>query len=360
MQKAKVEMNAAAGPLVPPRSALSRAERKVIIRLLQDRLTEAPELWPRYETAKEIVRAFRRPAFYEISSRCNLKCEGCYYFSDSQSIVDEQVRAGDWEEFFRREGERGVTMAYFVGAEPALEQDRLIAAAQHFPHGNVGTNGIVKLDRSIPFRIGVSVWGVDEAIDARLRGASTFGKALRNYAGDPRAIFLYTLTRDNLADVERLAEICEDHDLPLTFNMYSPTMTYNLAQGIANDGDYFRVSNAADNLRWDAETLLEARSAVTRAMERFPRTVVYSSSYNEWATREGPLYDIDEATGIAKDCHSRMVGTMKYYKGDLRPAIEKCGTSAANAGCTAAVGRPNSNHDSTMCKTGRLSSIGSE
>ncbi len=142
-----------------------------------------------------------------------------------------------WEEFFAAEGERGVTMAYFVGAEPALEQERLLAASRHFPYGNIGTNGTIRLDPAIPYRIGVSVWGVDEEVDTSLRGANAFTKAIRNYSGDRRAIMLYTLTRSNLGDVRRLAEICRDNDLPLTFNMYSPTQTYarKLAAKLGND-----------------------------------------------------------------------------------------------------------------------------
>ncbi|ANU07058.1 radical SAM protein [Paraurantiacibacter namhicola] len=300
---------------------------------LKGLLAQSPKLAASYEDAKRVVRAFRRPAFYEISTRCNLFCEGCYHFSDDFHAPASEVNdAQAWDEFFAAEGARGVTMAYFVGAEPALEQERLIAASAHFPYGNIGTNGTIALDPSIPYRIGVSVWGVDEEVDASLRGASAFGKALKNYAGDRRAIMLYTLSKANLADVPRLVETCADHDLPVTFNMYSPTQTYmrKLGGAEANDRKYFRISSAASNLLWDDESLHETRRVMEEVMERFPETVVYSSAYNEWSTRSGPLYDIDPETGVARDCHSRMTGTMRYYKTDMSHAAqEKCGTSDA-------------------------------
>ena len=287
----------------------------------------------RYEEAKRVVRAFRRPAFYEISTRCNLFCEGCYHFSDDFAPPANEVNdRAAWEDFFAAESARGVTMAYFVGAEPALEQDRLIAAAPHFSYGNIGTNGIIRLDPAIPYRIGVSVWGVDEEVDTSLRGASAFGKALKNYAGDRRAIMLYTLSKANLADVPRLVETCADHGLPVTFNMYSPTHTYmrRLASDAANDREYFRISSANSNLLWDDESLAETRRVMDRAMERFSETVVYSPAYNRWATRNGPLYDIDPETGVATNCHSRMIGTMRYFKADMQHAAqEKCGTTDA-------------------------------
>lgn len=294
-------------------------------------LVEAPGLTGRYEEAKRVVRAFRRPAFYEVATRCNLFCEGCYYFSDDFRAVDEMRDPAVWERFFEAEGARGVTMAYFVGAEPALEQDRLFAASKHFPYGNIGTNGTVKIDPSIPYRIGVSVWGVEGDTDARLRGGRSFHKAIRNYAGDPRAIMLYTLTRSNIGDARRLAEICRDNALPLTFNMYSPTQTYmrKLREGQSNDRAFFRISSDDSNLCWDEGSLAEVRTLMPRLIDEFPETVIYSRTYNDWATRPGPLYDIDPETGIARDCHSRMVEPMRYFKADLQRGEEKCGTSDA-------------------------------
>lgn len=298
---------------------------------LQDLLAQAPALDSGYAEAKRIVRAFRKPAFYEVATRCNLQCEGCYYFSDSFHAPAEERDTGAWDRFFAAEAERGVTMAYFVGAEPSLEQDRLIAAAKYFPYGNIGTNGTIKLDRAIPYRIGVSIWSVDDVSDARLRGASVFAKAIRNYAGDPRAIILYTITRSNIGEIRRLAEICRDNDLPLTFNMYSPTESYmRKLQQPANANDpFFRISSADSNLRWDADSLAEVRALLPRLMEEFPETIVYSAAYNDWATQPGPLYDIDPETGIARDCHSRMIGQMRYFGTDLQQQSAKCGTSDA-------------------------------
>lgn len=306
----------------------SRRDRLVRLSAL---LGAAPHLAGPYEEAKRVVRAFRKPAFYEVATRCNLFCEGCYYFRDGFSPPAEETDPAAWERFFEAEGARGVTMAYFVGAEPALEQDRLFAASKHFPYGNIGTNGTIRIDPAIPYRIGVSVWGVDEEVDASLRGGRSFHKAIRNYAGDRRAIILYTLTRSNLGDARRLAEICRDNDLPLTFNMYSPTQSYlrKLTEGEGNDRAFFRISSADSNLRWDEDSLAEVRSLMPRLMDEFPETVVYSRAYNDWATRPGPLYDIDPETGIARDCHSRMVGQMRYFKTDLKPGAEKCGTSDA-------------------------------
>jgi hypothetical protein len=289
-----------------------------------------PELAGRYERAKRVVRAFRKPTFYEITQRCNLKCEGCYYFEGglTRAIPDEGSLA-EWEAFFAAEAQRQVTMAYFVGAEPALEQERLMAAAPWFPHGNIGTNGTIRIDPAIPYRIGVSVWAGDDATDRKLRGAAVFRKAFENYAGDPRAIMLYTLSPWNLKGVRVIAEMCRDHGLPLTFNMYSPTSTFlaKLRAGARNDDRFFRVSRPGDTPCFTDESLKEARRVIDTLMEEFPQTIVYSRAYNRWITEPGPRYDIDARNGIAIDCGSRVVGQMRSFAPDREPARVKCCTS---------------------------------
>jgi hypothetical protein len=300
-----------------------------VLRGLRQLLQQRPDFAPRYELAKAVVRAFRKPAFYEVSQRCNLWCEGCYYFEDANpQRVPEQEQAQAWDAFFASEGARGVSMAYFVGAEPALHQERLVAAAKYFPWGNIGTNGTIRIDPSVPYRIGVSVWAADDATDKRLRGASVFRKALKNYEGDPRAIILFTLSPWNLPGARTLAEMCRDHGLPLTFNMYSPTATFldRLSKGDSNDKEYFRVSRPDSTPCFTPADLAETRRTVEDLLEDFPETVIYSRGYNDWATQPGSLYDIDPETGVATHCGSRIVGQMRYHTADLRMAERKCCT----------------------------------
>lgn len=287
-----------------------------------------PDLHLRYRAAKTIIHAFRRPAFYEITQRCNLWCEGCYYFEvgERQRVREERSIEG-WEEFFAAEAARHVSMAYFVGAEPALHQERLVAASRWFPYGNIGTNGTIRIDPVVPYRIGVSVWAGNDSDDRRLRGGSAFRKAFKNYAGDPRAIILFTLSHWNLDNVRSVVEMCRDHALPLTFNMYSPTTTFlaKLRQGRTNDNEYFRVSRPDDSPLFSDDDLLRTRNLVAGLMEDFPETIVYSAAYNTWATQPGSLYEID-ATGIAPHCGSRMIGNMRYFGSNLEQLHPKCGT----------------------------------
>jgi len=291
-------------------------------------LETRPDLASRYEAAKQTVRIFRKPAFYEVTQRCNLKCEGCYYFEGPVARTGPEEESVDaWDEFFALEAQRGVSMAYFVGAEPALEQERVIAASRHFAYGNVGTNGTVRIDPAMPYKVSISIWAGDDATDKKLRGASVFRKAFKNYRGDPRALVYYTLSRWNLDSVRTIAQMCRDNGLPLTFNLYSPTTTYlrKLHNGLANDDAFFRVSRPDNTPMFSDDDLVRARNVVLDLMDEFPDTVLYSRAYNEWSTKPGPLHDVDE-TGLAANCGSRILGGMNYYGSDLKPLNPKCCT----------------------------------
>ena len=309
---------------------MSSVSPRLVLQRVRDIIVANPSLSVRYNEAKQVVRTFRKPAFYEVTQRCNLKCEGCYYFETDFVPVSETVDLAAWQAFFAAESCRQVSMVYFVGAEPALEQDRLFAAAQYFEHGNVGTNGITRIDPAIPFRIAVSVWGGDDAIDRMLRGSVAFRKAFKNYAGDPRAIIYYTLSELNLETARVIAEMCRDHGLPLTFNMYSPTNLYldKLSLNQVNDDRFFRIGRPDKTPCFSPEGLMRARQIVDDLMERFPETIVYSKAYNDWITEPGPRYYIEPSTGLATGCGSRIDGTMSYYGADLLPMTPKCCTSA--------------------------------
>ncbi|MEQ8653350.1 MAG: hypothetical protein RIC87_12875 [Kiloniellales bacterium] len=299
------------------------------LRQLQSLLAADPSLTPKFEAAKEVVRAFRRPAFYEVSQRCNLFCEGCYYFEGPTAFQPRNApEVETWRAFFEKEAkERKVSMAYFIGAEPSLEPERLYAAKDFFTYGNIGTNGVVKIDKEIPFRISISVWG-DPATDVKLRGADAFKKALANYGEDPRALVVYTLSAWNLEAAREVAVKCRDHGLPLTFNMYTPTAPYldKVDEGAKNDKAYFRLSKKGSTPCFDAESLVACRNTVRDLMDAFPETIVYTDHYNAWATQAGSMFHVDEDTGIASNCGSRIIGTLKYMGADLNARDLKCCT----------------------------------
>ena len=305
------------------------AYRRKVLHHARALLEVHPDLVDDYERAKQVVRVFRTPAFYEISTQCNMACEGCYYFDYDRHPVEHDLPLDQWISFFKAEAERGVTMAYFLGAEPALRQDRLHAAVPHFKYGNLGTNGTILIDRDIPFRIAISAWGADKT-DLKVRKKSPLRQAVKMYEGDPRVNILYTIARWNIDDIRPVVDICRDAGLQLTFSLYSPTDTFLMRRNLNTTGNEpgLKKARLLEDPCFTEDDLTRICDLLGGLLEDYPETVVYSQAYNRWSTRPGPLYRINPETGIAEDCHSRIVPPMRYYTTGLKPAEIKCCTPA--------------------------------
>lgn len=269
-----------------------------------------------------------RPSQYDLTSTCNLHCEGCLFFSGSDYLGHADVdEAAAVERFFAAEAARGVRYGYFGGAEPSLVQDKLVVAARHLPWGVVFTNGTQRISDEVPYRIHVSVWGRTETSRA-LRGADVQQKQVRNYRGDPRAVFVMTLNARNIDEIGEVAAMCADNDLALTFNHYSPTARYSrFIQGEGQADRYHAISSAADNLVLQPSHLARARDAIARLMDDATCRVVYSHDYNELIHDPAGLYpELLPGSGVAADCGVRLTNTLRHYNTDFTASSGKCCT----------------------------------
>lgn len=271
---------------------------------------------------------------YDITNECNLRCEGCFFFEgELSSHYDSSKSIGEYREFFRGETARGITYPHFAGAEPALVQDRLRVAAEFWKHGLIYSNGTVKIDEALPFMIHISVWGGKDT-DKRLRGGQVFERAIRNYRGDNRAVFLYTLNPQNLADAGEVVRRLASEGLRISFNHFSASRQYKrkLATGEAHDAGTFRLSDRDHNLIFSPNDLLRARELLHRLREDYPQTVVFSDHYNEWVHRPGPLFNIDPATGVATDCAILRMPYHRQHHTDFSYSDSEC--CIANVDCS--------------------------
>lgn len=277
------------------------------------------------EKVRRDAKRLSNPVSVDLTSRCNLFCEGCYYYEGNAQAMTDEEDIARWRTFFAAEGKRNSQFIYVGGAEAALHPDRIRAAAEYVPNGIIAANGTIKIAKDIPYRIAVSVWGNPENT-AKLRGGGTFWKALRNYAEDPRAVFVYTINSQNIDQIREVALIMRAQGAKMTFNMYSPTESYltKLQNGSANDKAFFRFSSEADNLAFTAEDLKKCRSVVDEIIEEFSDTVIYPKSFNREITHDGPFFDIDLETGYATDCAGRHNGTHKTILSTLKESTKKC------------------------------------
>lgn len=309
-------------------------DRTAAMRRIDVFLDECPELLPRYRRAKLIRRVIRKSHNYDLTSRCNLFCEGCFYFEgEDYKQAREVMDAARWDEFFRDQAASGVTFGFFAGAEPGLVQERLVAAAGHIPRGSINTNGTMRIRADIPYSIQVSVWG-DADTTRHFRGGNVFWKSIRNFSGDPRARFVFTVNPHNLDQVPGVVRIMEDQGLRIMFNYFSPTESYmhRLAVGDANDRKFFRFSSREENLMFDSAALARSRQVIDEMITEYPETVIQSRAYNDALTDPQGLYDVNPESGIARNCNGLNFKWHQGYRVDLEPSNAKCCTP--NVSCS--------------------------
>ncbi len=210
----------------------------------------------------------------DITHVCNLRCSGCYYFSENMdrfsSSRDERV----FDDFIEREKARGTNFVTIVGGEPTLAMDRVKKIYQNF-YMNIATNGL----RRIPYEgfenmpIGISVWG-DHETDRRLRGSGkvdVFARALQNYRNDPRAFWYYTVTPGNAHEIENVVTQCVENGNYVLFNFYGDL------QHRGGELDYL---HGFENVHREIE----------RMIDRFPQHI-FMTAYISEVVSSGMLYD---------------------------------------------------------------------
>jgi MoaA/NifB/PqqE/SkfB family radical SAM enzyme len=215
-----------------------------------------PNIAARFQQVRRYF--FLRESTYDMTSRCNVRCDGCYYYEgDKQNAIDS-VDATAWRDLFRAEKARGITFVVLAGAEPALVPELLEACYAEIPLGAVASNGLVRIPESVGYRIHVSVWGNDATSERVRKAKRMLERQMEIYAGDPRAVFVYTFTRENIAESRAVIETLANHGCKITFNMFSATVGY---QG---------------PLTHTPTSLGETRRAMLRLLGEFPEQVLFS------------------------------------------------------------------------------------
>jgi hypothetical protein len=215
-----------------------------------------PAIRERFEKVRKYF--FLRESTYDMSNRCNIRCEGCYYFNGDKQFAKENLNTDDWQQLMSAEKERGITFVVLAGAEPSYVPDLCKTCYDIIPQGCIASNGLMPLAREIDYRIHISVWGND-ATSHTIRGAKNMlSRQMENYADDPRAIWVYTFSPVNIHEAREVTEILAAGKQQITFNMFSAPVGY--------DGP----------LRHTPETLAHTRKVMTELLAEFPDTVVFS------------------------------------------------------------------------------------
>ena len=160
-----------------------------------------PAVRERWERVRRYF--FLRESTYDMTRRCNIRCEGCYYFEGDKQHAAEVRDPAAWRALMQAERERGITYVVLAGAEPSLVPELLAVCFDEMPLGAIATNGLQRIPESVGYKIHISVWGND-ATSLRIRRAENMlARQIDNYRGDPRAVFVYTFTPHNIVEAAR-------------------------------------------------------------------------------------------------------------------------------------------------------------
>ncbi len=219
-----------------------------------------------YERYRRISRLNIRSSIYDVTDRCNLRCKGCFFFSSGEhKAASEEKDIARWHAFVEAEMERGVNLAILIGGEPTLCLDRVEAFYRRLPTF-CATNGLIKVprDRFPDMMVGISLWG-DEEDETLLRGKNTFKISSANYAGDPHAYYLFTITPRQLGKCEKI--VARIRDVGLKVHM----------QLLSND-------EGVDGFSWQPEELAAVREEMDGLLDAYPETVISCRYYHEIIT----------------------------------------------------------------------------
>jgi MoaA/NifB/PqqE/SkfB family radical SAM enzyme len=197
---------------------------------IRELLSQDPELRRRFEDVRRYAAGLRGSE-YHLTNACNIRCEGCWFFTyEFENQARENRSLDDLKRFVAAEAARGINTVLLIGGEPTLFPDRVAAYREKMPHVSISTNGIRPLPRAgfEDVAIGISLFGggpLDDALRAiRPNGrhfTGLFETALRNYADDRRAGFVYALSEDGIKYIEPTVRRIRDNGNKVFFNFYS-------------------------------------------------------------------------------------------------------------------------------------------
>lgn len=201
---------------------------------------------------------FLRESTYDMTNRCNIRCDGCYYYEGDKQFAEENSDPEAWRKLMKEEKARGITYVVLAGAEPSMVPQLLEICYDEMPLGCIATNGFKRIPDAVGYKIHISVWGNDETSLRVRRAKNLLLKQIDNYRGDPRAVFIYTFTRDNIDEIYEVMDTIVAHDCKITFNVFSSPVGY------------------AGSLRHNGESLNRTGEVMLDLLTGYPENVLFS------------------------------------------------------------------------------------
>ncbi|MCE4625895.1 MAG: radical SAM protein [Desulfurococcales archaeon] len=163
--------------------------------------------------------------FWNITYKCNLRCEHCY-INAGPDITLPELSVGEVLNVARQIVDHGIPLVVFTGGEPLISE-KFWRALEFFhsvgkPKTSVSTNGtLITPETALRLKelgvsyVGVSLDSLDEELHDKFRGVKGSWKAavrgMKNSvaAGLPTGLRV-TATRDNLDEIPRMIDFAAD------------------------------------------------------------------------------------------------------------------------------------------------------
>jgi MoaA/NifB/PqqE/SkfB family radical SAM enzyme len=219
-------------------------------------ITADPLIRERWQRVRRFF--FLRESTYDMTNRCNIRCEGCYYFKGDKQFAVENRDPEAWRQLMVAEKERGITFVVLAGAEPSLVPELCEVCHEVIPLGAIASNGIKPLPARINYKIHISVWGNDESSLAIRKAKDMLATQMANYQNDPRVVFVYTFTPGNIEQCGQVTKELAANGQKITFNMFSAPEGYH------------------GPLRHTPASLARTGEVMSELLKAYPETVLFS------------------------------------------------------------------------------------
>ncbi len=142
----------------------------------------------------------------DITNRCNLRCEHCYFFAEDHK-GEKELSVEGWIEKLEAMKAAGhpMLLCTWVGGEPMVRKPLIEVGRKYFKHNTIVTNGTMELPDWSDCTYVISIDGTEEAF-ARMRAPGIYQKIKQNVIDHPElriqiSCVLTSITKDCVEDL---------------------------------------------------------------------------------------------------------------------------------------------------------------
>ncbi|NHI90999.1 MAG: radical SAM protein [Candidatus Lokiarchaeota archaeon] len=179
-----------------------------------------------YMMFKSSIKHIPLSANYEITYKCNLNCEHCYFNKAvkeklEQGIPTTELTDKQWIKNFKYHRSLGVRSAALTGGEPTLRMKLLFEANKIFDFIQIATNGVIKMPK-FPGKQPVIWNSLDGAAEThnKIRGAKIFDRVISNIQDDKRIYIISSISSSNYNEIDEIAKISYDANVAGLFLIF--------------------------------------------------------------------------------------------------------------------------------------------